>query len=173
MKPSIVFFDEVDAIGGARGGGAGRVGDRVLAQLLTEMDGVEGLAGVTVVAATNRPDMMDQALLRPGRLDRVVYVPLPDLATRRQVVAVHTRRVPVAAGVDLEAVAARTEGYSGAEVAAVCNEAALAALEEDVDAEVVEERHFLAALDSVKPRISSDLFRIYERFQAANQSKKV
>ena len=173
MKPSIVFFDEVDAIGGARGGGAGRVGDRVLAQLLTEMDGVEGLAGVTVVAATNRPDMMDQALLRPGRLDRVVYVPLPDLVTRRQVVAVHTRRVPVAAGVDLEAVAARTEGYSGAEVAAVCNEAALAALEEDVDAEVVEERHFLAALDSVKPRISSDLFRIYERFQAANQSKKV
>lgn len=173
VKPSIVFFDEVDAIGGARGGGAGRVGDRVLAQLLTEMDGVEGLAGVTVVAATNRPDMMDQALLRPGRLDRVVYVPLPDLATRRQVVAVHTRRVPVAAGADLEVVAARTEGYSGAEVAAVCNEAALAALEEDVEAAVVEERHFLAALDSVKPRISSDLFRIYERFQTANQSKKV
>ena len=70
-------------------------------------------------------------------------------------------------------VAARTEGYSGAEVAAVCNEAALAALEEDVEAAVVEERHFLAALDSVKPRISSDLFRIYERFQTANQSKKV
>ena len=107
MKPSIVFFDEIDAIGGARGGGAGKVGDRVLAQLLTEMDGVEGLEGVsrdeyynssfvcsnlmwtffkvTVVAATNRPDMMDQALLRPGRLDRVVYVPLPDLETRRQV----------------------------------------------------------------------------------------
>ena len=101
-----MFFDEIDAIGGARGGGAGKVGDRVLAQLLTEMDGVEGLEGVselrslrrcwwvasvgtsfkvTVVAATNRPDMMDQALLRPGRLDRVVYVPLPDLETRRQV----------------------------------------------------------------------------------------
>jgi len=173
VKPSIVFFDEIDAIGGARGGGAGKVGDRVLAQLLTEMDGVEGLEGVTVVAATNRPDMMDQALLRPGRLDRVVYVPLPDLETRRQVVSVHTRKIPLAPGINLEEVALATEGYSGAEVAAVCNEAALAALEENVDAQVVEERHFKLSLVSVKPRISAELFTVYERFQAANASKKV
>ena len=174
VKPSIVFFDEIDAIGGARGGGgSGKVGDRVLAQLLTEMDGVEGLAGVTVVAATNRPDMMDQALLRPGRLDRVVYVPLPDLATRRQVLAVHTRKIPTAASVDLELVAGRTAGYSGAEVTAVCNEAAMAALEESVEAEVVEQRHFEVALASVKPRITAELFDVYERFQADNTSKKV
>jgi len=173
VKPSIVFFDEIDAIGGARGGGAGKVGDRVLAQLLTEMDGVEGLEGVTVVAATNRPDMMDQALLRPGRLDRVVYVPLPDLETRRQVVSVHTRKIPLAPDINLEEVALATEGYSGAEVAAVCNEAALAALEESVDAQVVEERHLKLALVSVKPRISAELFTVYERFQASNASKKV
>ena len=174
VKPSIIFFDEIDAIGGARGGsGSGKVGDRVLAQLLTEMDGVEGLRGVTVVAATNRPDMMDQALLRPGRLDRVVYVPLPDLATRRQVLAVHTRKIPVAATVDLEQVAECTEGYSGAEVAAVCNEAALAALEENVESEVVEDRHFEAALASVTPRITPELFEVYERFQKDNTSKKV
>merc|ERR1719187_2865447 len=107
VKPSIVFFDEIDAIGGARGGsgGGGKVGDRVLAQLLTEMDGVEGLQGVTVVAATNRPDMMDQALLRPGRLDRVVYVPLPDMNTRRKVLEVHTRAIPISESVDLDLIA--------------------------------------------------------------------
>merc|ERR1719320_2058298 len=175
VKPSIVFFDEIDAIGGARGGsgGGGKVGDRVLAQLLTEMDGVEGLQGVTVVAATNRPDMMDQALLRPGRLDRVVYVPLPDLETRRQVLKVHTRKIPLATDVNLEQIAERTDGYSGAEVAAVCNEAALAALEESVDTQVVEGRHFKLSLQSVKPRISKELFTVYERFQASNASKKV
>ena len=123
VAPSIVFFDEIDALGGARGGGGGgsKVGERVLAQLLTEMDGVVSLTGVTVVAATNRPDMIDKALLRPGRLDRVVYVSLPDLATRRQVLDIHTRSMPLAEGVDLEQLALDTEGYSGAELAAVCN----------------------------------------------------
>ena len=173
MKPSIVFFDEVDAIGGARGGGAGRVGDRVLAQLLTEMDGVESLAGVTVVAATNRPDMCDTALLRPGRLDRVVYVPLPDLDTRLRVLEVHTRNIPVSDQVNLESLAARTERYSGAEIAAVCNEAALAALEESVDAVAVNETHFETALSSLKPRISNELFVIYERFQSQHNNKAV
>merc|ERR1719225_1255034 len=162
VKPSIVFFDEIDAVGGSRGEGGGKVGDRVLAQLLTEMDGVEGLEGGTVVAATNRPDMMDQALLRPGRLDRVVYVPLPDLETRRQVLKVHTRKIPLATDVNLEEVAQSTEGYSGAEVAAVCNEAALAALEESVEAQVVGERHFKLALGSVTPRISAELFTVYD-----------
>merc|ERR1712203_1329208 len=147
VKPSIVFFDE--------------------------MDGVEGLEGVTVVAATNRPDMMDQALLRPGRLDRVVYVPLPDIDTRRKVLEVHTRKIPLATDVNLEEVAQSTEGYSGAEVAAVCNEAALAALEESVDIQVVEGRHFKLSLQSVKPRISKELFTVFERFRASNASKKV
>jgi len=174
VKPSIVFFDEIDAIGGARGGGGGsKVGDRVLAQLLTEMDGVEGLVGVTVVAATNRPDMMDQALLRPGRLDRVVYVPLPDLETRRKVLNVHTRSIPMSSSVDLDMVAVRTDGYSGAEVAAICNEAALAALEESVTASEVTETHFETALSNLKPRISAELFSVYDKFQADHSSKTV
>jgi len=172
VAPSIVFFDEIDAVGGVRGGGGGRVGDRVLAQLLTELDGVEGLVGVTVVAATNRPDMMDPALLRPGRLDRVVYVPLPDLATRRQILAVHTKQTPLE-GVDLDLVAARTEGYSGAEVAAVCGEAAMAALEQSTEAAAVSHEHYQAALESVRPRISRDLFTVYEKFQSENRSKAV
>ena len=173
VRPSILFFDEIDAVGGARGDGGGKVGDRVLAQLLTEMDGVEGLAGVTVVAATNRPDMMDQALLRPGRLDRVVLVPLPDLDTRRKVLTVHTRNKPLSAEVDLETVALRTEGYSGAEIAAVCNEAALAALEENVAASEVNQKHFETALNSLKPRISKDLFAIYDKFQSEQRNKTV
>jgi len=175
VKPSIVFFDEIDAIGGARGGsgGGGKVGDRVLAQLLTEMDGVEGLQGVTVVAATNRPDMMDQALLRPGRLDRVVYVPLPDMNTRRKVLEVHTRAIPISESVDLDLIAKRTDGYSGAEIAAVCNEAALAALEECVTASKVTDSHFEIALSLSKPRISSELFLVYEKFQATHSSKTV
>ena len=149
------------------------MGDRVLAQLLTEMDGVEGLVGVTVVAATNRPDMMDQALLRPGRLDRVVYVPLPDLETRRKVLAVHTRSIPMSSSVDLDMVAVRTDGYSGAEVAAICNEAALAALEESVTASEVTETHFETALSNLKPRISAELFSVYDKFQADHSSKTV
>ena len=173
VRPSILFFDEIDAVGGSRGEGGGKVGDRVLAQLLTEMDGVEGLAGVTVVAATNRPDMMDQALLRPGRLDRVVLVPLPDLATRRKVLEVHTRNKPLTDQVDLESVALSTEGYSGAEIAAVCNEAALAALEENVAASEVNQKHFQIALSNLKPRISKDLFAIYDKFQSEQRNKSV
>ena len=148
------------------------MGERVLAQLLTEMDGVEVLTDVTVVAATNRPDTMDRALLRPGRLDRVVYVPLPDRETRRKVLAVHTRSTPLQ-GVDLDRLADVTEGYSGAEVAAVCTEAALGALEEDVEAVVVEERHFSRALESVRPRIPRDLLKIYDEFREQNHGKVV
>jgi AAA family ATPase len=170
VAPSIVFFDEIDALGGARGGGGSKVSERVLAQLLTEMDGVVSLTGVIVVAATNRPDLMDRALLRPGRLDRVVYVPLPDLATRRQVLAVHTRHMPLAADVDLEEVAAATEGYSGAEIAAVCNEAALAALEDSPEADRVSAAHFTLALGVVTPRIKPELLKIYEAFQSSEKT---
>ena len=145
----------------------------MLAQLLTEMDGVESLAGVTVVAATNRPDMMDPALLRPGRLDRVVDLPLPALDTRRKVLEVHTRKIPVGDCVNLETVAERTEGYSGAEIAAVCNEAALAALEEDVNTDTVTEKHFQTALSNLKPRISKNLFEIYKKFQSEHNNKAV
>ena len=154
VSPSIVFFDEIDALGAARGEGGSRVGERVLAQLLTEMDGVEGLRGVTVVAATNRPDMMDRALLRPGRLDRVVYVPLPDYQTRTKVLQIHTRNMPTDS-VNLAEIAEQTEGYSGAELAAVCNEAGLAALEQSEDASIVTMEHFNHAMSIVKPRIQT------------------
>jgi len=92
VAPCVLFFDEIDALGTERGGsGGGKVGDRVLAQLLTEMDGVEPLKDVTILAATNRPDMIDKALMRPGRLDRVEFVPLPDFESRLKIFSIHTR----------------------------------------------------------------------------------
>ncbi|XP_048045228.1 ATPase family protein 2 homolog isoform X2 [Megalobrama amblycephala] len=118
VAPSIVFFDEIDALAVARGSSphAGGVGDRVLAQLLTEMDGIEQLKDVTVLAATNRPDMIDKALMRPGRLDRVIFVPLPDADTRREIFTLQFRNMPVHPSVHLEDLVTRTERYSGAEM---------------------------------------------------------
>ncbi|NXO37792.1 SPAT5 protein, partial [Locustella ochotensis] len=117
VSPSILFFDEIDALAVERGNssGAGNVADRVLAQLLTEMDGIEQLKDVTILAATNRPDMIDKALLRPGRIDRIIYVPLPDAATRKEIFKLHFQSMPVSDEVCLAELVERTQKYSGAE----------------------------------------------------------
>jgi cell division protease FtsH len=129
--PSIIFIDELDAIGRSRSGGASVGGhdeqEQTLNQILTEMDGFTGTEGVVVLAATNRPEILDQALLRPGRFDRRVTVSAPDLRGRRQILAVHTRGVPLAPGVDLDALAASTPGMVGADLKNLVNEAALLA----------------------------------------------
>ncbi|XP_074505169.1 ATPase family gene 2 protein homolog A [Sebastes fasciatus] len=167
VAPSIVFFDEIDALASERGssGSSGGVGDRVLAQLLTEMDGIEQLRDVTVLAATNRPDMIDKALMRPGRLDRIVYVPLPDAPTRREIFSLQFRNMPVAQNVSVDDLVPRTNKYSGAEITAVCREAALLALQEDIKAQHVEARHFERALNTVKPRIPDSLIQSYISYQ--------
>ncbi|XP_064366739.1 ATPase family gene 2 protein homolog A isoform X4 [Dromaius novaehollandiae] len=117
VSPSILFFDEIDALAVERGSssGAGNVADRVLAQLLTEMDGIEQLKDVTILAATNRPDMIDKALLRPGRIDRIIYVPLPDAATRGEIFKLHFQSMPVSDEVCLAELVQLTQKYSGAE----------------------------------------------------------
>ncbi|XP_066498135.1 ATPase family gene 2 protein homolog A [Hoplias malabaricus] len=167
VAPSIVFFDEIDALAVERGSSSrsSGVGDRVLAQLLTEMDGIEQLRDVTVLAATNRPDMIDKALMRPGRLDRIVYVPLPDTATRREIFTLQFRNMPVHPSVHLDDLVTRTERYSGAEITAVCREAALCALQEDIKAEHITVRHFDAALTAIKPRVPESLIRSYDAYQ--------
>lgn len=167
VAPSIVFFDEIDALAGERGSSSGSsgVGDRVLAQLLTEMDGIEQLRDVTVLAATNRPDMIDKALMRPGRLDRIVFVPLPDPPTRREIFSLQFRNMPVAQNVSVDELVTRTNKYSGAEITAVCREAALLALQEDIKAQHVEARHFESALNAVKPRIPDSLIQSYISYQ--------
>ncbi|XP_031554574.1 ATPase family protein 2 homolog [Actinia tenebrosa] len=167
--PSIVFFDEIDAVAVQRGsdgdGHGSSVSDRVLTQLLTELDGVETLKDVILIAATNRPDMIDKALMRPGRLDRVIYVPLPDWDTREDIIRIHLKRTPCGDDVKIEDLGERTEGYSGAEIAAVCKEAALSALEEDIQAKEVRWRHFEKALSAVKPRINMESTKFYDKFQ--------
>ena len=158
--PAVVFFDEIDAIAAERGSGAGDAGvsERVVSQLLTELDGLEELENVVVIATTNRPDLLDDALLRPGRFDRHVAVDAPDRDARREIFHVHTRDRPLAADVDLEELAAETEGYVGADVEAVCREAAQAAVREfvaggDADATAIAltAAHFRRALEEVAP----------------------
>ena len=178
VAPCIVFFDEIDALGSERGSGSGsKVGDRVLAQMLTEMDGIEQLKDVIVVAATNRPDMIDKALMRPGRLDRIVYVPLPDEKTRHKIFDIHSRKKPLSSDVNLQDLASRTADYSGAEIAAICNEAALIALEETLknseqnneEDPQVKSAHFEHALNVVKPRINPQLLKIYDKFRSMSK----
>ena len=126
--PCIVFIDEIDAVGRQRGAGLGGGNDereQTLNQLLVEMDGFEGNAGVIVIAATNRPDVLDPALLRPGRFDRQVVVPLPDIRGREQILLVHMRKVPLAPDVKADIIARGTPGFSGADLANLVNEAAL------------------------------------------------
>uniref|UniRef100_A0A336LTP5 CSON001040 protein n=1 Tax=Culicoides sonorensis TaxID=179676 RepID=A0A336LTP5_CULSO len=167
VAPAIIFFDEIDAIGGERGGGEGgstSVNERVLAQILTEIDGVNALKDVTIVAATNRPDLIDKALMRPGRLDRVIYVGLPDTETRHEIFNIKLKKMPIHENVKVDELVARTEGYSGAEIQAVCQEAALHALEVSFDAIQVTRDDFEFALKFVQPRTSKALLELYDNY---------
>ena len=152
--PALVFLDEVDALAPVRGQSAdGGVTDRVVAALLTELDGIEGLRNVVVVGATNRPDLVDPALLRPGRMGRLVFVPPPDAAARAEILRAASKRTPLGPGVDLDAVAAGTDGYSGADLAALVREAALAAMRRDLDAPEVTADDVLAARRAIRPSL--------------------
>ncbi|MEM7823971.1 MAG: CDC48 family AAA ATPase [Candidatus Aenigmatarchaeota archaeon] len=163
VAPTIIFFDEIDALAPRRGLEIGtRVTEQVVSQLLTEMSGIEEMEGVVVIAATNRPDIVDPALLRPGRFDRLIYVPAPDEKTRLEILKVHTRNMPLK-GVDLNKLAEKTEGYSGADLEAVCREAGLFALRENMNAKEVTKKHFDEALKKIKPSITEDMFAKYQK----------
>ena len=169
--PCIVFMDEVDSIAPTRGGDFdSHVTERVISQLLTEMDGLESLHNVVVIAATNRPDMIDPALLRPGRFDRLVHIPMPDTEGRKKILEIHTQKKPLASDVDLNDLAKRTEGFSGADVAALANEAVMLAIrgivsrggdmsKESLERERVTMKNFLEALEKVRPLSRTDLTR--------------
>jgi len=163
--PSVVFLDEIDSIAPIRGVLEDtHVTERVVSQLLTELDSIEKLRNVAIIAATNRPDLVDPALLRPGRFDRVIYVPPPDRRARLEILKVHTRKVPLASDVDLEKLAELTEGYSGADLEALVREAALVALRENLNASVVESRHFIIALNTIKPSLTPQMIKFYEEW---------
>ncbi|CAO3636221.1 unnamed protein product [Cunninghamella blakesleeana] len=141
--PCVMFFDELDSIAKARGGSmgdAGGAGDRVLNQILTEMDGMNAKKNVFVIGATNRPDQIDPALLRPGRLDQLIYIPLPDDASRLSILKAQLRKSPVAADVDLNLMAKHTNGFSGADLSEICQRAAKLAIREDIEKDIAREK---------------------------------
>ncbi len=215
VAPSIIFFDEVDSIAPRRGlASDSHVTERVVNQLLTEMDGLVALNDVVVIAATNRPDILDAALLRPGRFDRIILAPVPDEKARVEIFKVHTKAMPIAVeeeqikikakrmvaaktgraasepiteielesndGSDkeriknkddlLRALAKKTEGYVGADIEAVCREAAIMALREDMGAQKVGMKHFNEALKKVRPSASKEIQEIYERIEGEFKS---
>ena len=163
--PAIVFLDEIDAVAPLRGVASDtHVTERVVSQLLTELDGIVSLSNVVFIAATNRPDIVDPALLRPGRIDKLIYVPPPDRDARLEILRVHTRRMPLDIDVDLGRLADITEGYSGADLAALVKEAGLRALRESLSIEKVSWRHFEEALHVVKPSLSKEMVEFYIRW---------
>jgi len=164
--PAIIFFDEIDALVPRRGAGYADSGvtERVISQLLTEIDGIETLQEVVVLAATNRPDILDPAIMRPGRLDRLIYVPEPDEEGRLQIFKIHTKNMPLAKDVDLKRLARMTKGYSGADIESVCREAAIIALRRDINSKEVTFADFEEALKKIGPSITPDMDNWYRNF---------
>jgi len=165
--PSIIFFDEIEAIAMKKEllGDDSGVSYRVISQLVTEIDGVKKLSDVIVIGATNRPDLIDPAMLRPGRLDWLVYVPPPDEKARLQILRIYTKKMPLSPDVSLEYLAKITEGYSGADLENLCREAALQAMRRDINSEIVTFNDFENALKTIKPSISPSMIKEYERIK--------
>jgi transitional endoplasmic reticulum ATPase len=163
--PCVIFFDEIDAVAPKRGGSEGdsHVTERLISQLLTELDGLEDLKGVVVIAATNRPDIIDEALLRPGRFDRILEVPPPDKDARKQIFQIHTKKKPLDPAVNLDKLVEMTDGMTGAEIAAIVNAAAMTAIKEHVNQKGTKLRismkHFECAFNKIKARPSGSMLR--------------
>ena len=163
VDPTIIFFDELDSLAPARGQDMGNnVSERVVNQLLTELDGLEEMGNVMVIGATNRPDMIDPALLRSGRFDRLVKVAQPGEEGREQILKIHTDDTPLSPDVSLREVAEITDGYVGSDLESIARESAIEALRDDDDATEVEMQHFRRALESVRPTVTDEIETYYE-----------
>ena len=171
-SPTIIFFDEIDSLAPRRGMSAdSHVTEKVVNQILTELDGLEELHDVVVIAATNRPDMVDPALLRPGRFDRIILTPAPNRATRKKIFKIHTNSMPIK-GLNLDRLAERTQGYVGADIEAVCREAAMMALREDPKAKEIRMSHFDKALNEVQPSVTKEIKKSYEDIKTQFKSAR-
>ena len=177
--PTIVFFDEFDAIAPRRGISENNVTERVVNQLLTEIDGLEEMNNVVVIAASNRPDMIDPSLLRPGRFDRLIHVKIPDEKGREEIIKVHTRKVPISKEVDIKEIAIKTEGYTGADIESLVKEAAINALKrkfketktlKEIKGLKVTKEDFEKALQKVKPSVNKEIEQMYKDLE--NQLRK-
>ena len=174
VAPAIIFFDEFDSLAPRRGLSVGtRVTENVVSQILTEMSGLENMQNVVVIAATNRPDIIDPALLRPGRFDRQVLVPSPDLKAREEILKIHTKNMPLAKDIDIQQIAKQTESYSGADLEALVREAALNALRENINAKQVTKKHFQEAAKNMTPSVTPDMLKFYEQLSKRMKTPEV
>lgn len=177
-SPSIIFFDEMDAIAAKRGSGDSASSSRMLSQLLAELDGVSSGSGVglksdkaprvIVVGATNRPDLLDPALTRPGRMDRMIYVGPPDLASRERIFEIGLKGRPCAKSLDIATLARKSDGFSGAEIIAICRDAALMALEEQSQSDaaaIITLHHLENSIASMNRQISPEMLAFYARYR--------
>jgi len=164
VAPTVIFIDEIDSLAPVRGGGLGEpaVTERVVNTILAEMDGLEELQGVVVMAATNRPNLIDPALLRPGRFDELIYVPVPDAQGRRHILGIHTKSMPLGPDVELDLVAERTNRFTGADLEDLTRRAGLLALRESLEAQTVTMAHFEQALRETRPSVTPEMEREYE-----------
>ena len=168
VSPCVIFFDEIDSLASRRGsamGNSSKVTDNVLNQMLSEMDGIEDLSNVIVIGATNRPDMLDPALMRPGRFDRIVYVPLPKEDGRLAILNIHTKNMPLDKDIDLKKLSEDTIGYTGADIESLVREAAMLALRENINTKIVTLKHFEEAMNKVSPSVSTSDQERYEQVE--------
>ncbi|WP_438727578.1 CDC48 family AAA ATPase [Parasphingorhabdus sp. DH2-15] len=178
VAPTVIFIDEIDSLVPARGGGMGepQVTERVVNTILAEMDGLEEMQSVVVIGATNRPNMVDPALLRPGRFDELVYVSVPDMGGRRRILSIHTSKMPLHNDVDLDKIAEMAEFYTGADLEDLVRRAGLFALRErgfdsaDIDIEV-EHKHFMQALKASRPSVTPDMESEYAKIESTLKQK--
>ena len=175
VAPTVIFIDELDSLVPARGGGLGepQVTERVVNTILAEMDGLEELNNVVLIGATNRPGLIDPALLRPGRFDELIYVGTPDTAGRRRILAIHTKAMPLAKDVDLESLAQRTERFTGADLEDLVRRAGLMALRRGLDSDLVTKDDFEAALRETRASVTEDMLKDYEEIQRTLKSDAV
>lgn len=175
VAPCIIFFDEIDSLAGKRGAEVGtKVTERVLNQMLAEMDGLEDLHDVLVIGATNRPDMLDPGLLRPGRFDKILLVNAPSIEGREKIFEIHTRKMPIGATKEfskkdkeafLKELAQVAEGFTGADIEALVREAGMLALREDLEAKMVKKKHFDEAMKKIKPSVTKSTIEVYKRVE--------
>lgn len=167
VAPTVIFIDELDSLVPARGGGLGepQVTERVVNTILAEMDGLEELQSVVVIGATNRPNLIDPALLRPGRFDELIYVSVPDRPGRRKILEIHAKGMPIADDVDLDDLAARTERFTGADLEDLVRRAGMFALRESIDSNIVAMVNFERALDETRASVTGEMEEEYERIQ--------
>ncbi|MBW2993656.1 CDC48 family AAA ATPase [Candidatus Woesearchaeota archaeon] len=171
-SPTIIFFDEIDSLAPKRGRSAdSHVTESVVNQILTELDGLVDLHDVVVLAATNRPDMIDTALLRPGRFDRIILTPVPDKKAREKIFEVHTKEMPLK-NVDIKKLADKTGGYVGADIEAICREAAIRALRKDIEAKEITMKDFEAVMKEVGPSVTKDIEEVYEAMKDSFKSAR-